>query len=124
VTWKLQDHDTARFYIAQGIQFHLEFGSQFSHLDDVFRSLIDVLVSEDRNERAAELLSFLRWHADEARASEVVAEAEQKLASLAERLPLDIYQQAIARGKTLHLGTILEQLLDELAGYSPLVGNT
>jgi DNA-binding NarL/FixJ family response regulator len=119
VAWKLQDNRAAQFYITQAIQSYLESGAQFAHLNIMFQSLIAVFRSEGRNERATELLSFLRQHADKAHALEVVEEAEQKLVSLAQKLPPDLYQQALERGKSLHLRTILEQLSDELTGYSP-----
>jgi ATP/maltotriose-dependent transcriptional regulator MalT len=45
--------------------------------------------------------------------------AHQNLESLAQKLPAERYQRAVERGKTLRLRTILEQLLDELSGYSP-----
>src|SRR5262249_32441838 len=98
--------------------------SPILHLAFVFRSLVEVVVSEGRNVRAVELLSFLRQHADLARASDVVAEAKRKLASLAQTLPQDRYQQAMERGKTLTLQTILEQLLDELSADSTWIASS
>jgi predicted ATPase/DNA-binding CsgD family transcriptional regulator len=120
ISLRLQDHHTARFYIAQGIQSHLESGAPFLQMNLVFQSLIELLLSEDRHEQAAELSSFQHHLADKAHAPKVVAEADQRLASLAQLLPPDIYEQAIVRGKSLNLRTILKQLQDELADYSPV----
>jgi predicted ATPase/DNA-binding CsgD family transcriptional regulator len=119
MTWKLQDYNTARFYAAQSIKSYLEAGSQYAHLSILFQALIAVFISKDRQERATEILSLLRQHADKAHAPKVVEEAEQKLVFLAQQLPPDVYRQALERGKKLHLRTILEQLVDELSDYSP-----
>ena len=117
VAAKLQDHATARLNIAQAIGTHLERGSGFYDLAVVFEAVI--YPSPARvSLNALELSSFFRQHADKARASEVVEEAEQHLVSLAGQLPQDIYQQAVERGKTLHLRTILDQLRDELSDYA------
>ena len=118
LNWKLQDNRAAKFYISQAIKSHLESGSQFAHLEAVLRSLIAVLVSENRHERAAELSSFLRQQADSASAQGVMGGVQQVLDSIARQLPPDVYRRALERGKTLHLRTILEQLSDELSGYS------
>ncbi len=119
IAWKLHDNNAAKDYIAQAIKSHLESGSQLAHLDEIFRSLVAVFVSEDRYERAAELSSFLRQHADTAAAMVVMNTAHQNLALLAQKLPPDSYNHAIERGKKLHLRTILEQLSDELTAYTP-----
>jgi predicted ATPase/DNA-binding CsgD family transcriptional regulator len=119
IMWRLQDYHTARNYIAQSIKSHLEVGSPLAHLVFVFRVLSAVFVSEGRHESAAELLSFLRQHADRLQALDIMDEANQNLDSIAEKLSAQVYQQAVERGKTLHLRTILEQLLDELSDYAP-----
>jgi predicted ATPase/DNA-binding NarL/FixJ family response regulator len=119
ITGKLQDTHAAKFYICQAINAHLGSGSQFAHLDEVLRSLIAVFVSENKYERAAELSSFLRQQANSASAQDVREAAHQALASLARKLPPEVYRQALERGKTLHLRLILEQLFDEVAGYTP-----
>lgn len=124
IAWKQKDYNAARFFIVQAIKSYLEAGSHLSCLDDVFRSLIRVFVSEDRHERAAELVSFLRQEADSALAPAIALEAHQMLASLAQQLSPDVYQQAVERGKGLHLRTILEQLHEELAGYAPPLPRT
>jgi predicted ATPase/DNA-binding CsgD family transcriptional regulator len=140
---KQKDYQASRFYIVQSIKTLLEVGSQFAQLNDAVHSLIALLVSEDRHERAAELSSFLHQRANEAgsvhtlitRAQgihnfpyqrmgeggsvQTVYAAHQVLDSLAQKLPPDIYQQAVERGKALDLRTIQEQLSDELWGYSP-----
>ena len=119
VACKLHDNSAASLYITQALKLHLETGSPLAHLYFVFKSLYEVCVSENRYERAAELESFLRQDADKKRAAWIVADADQKLTSLAQHLPPDVYQQALERGKTLHLRTILEQLQEELSAYSP-----
>lgn len=120
IAWKQKDYTAARFFIVEAIKSYLEAGSHFSYLECVFLPLIAVFVSEGRHERAAELVSFLRQQAGTMFAPAIAQEAHQVLDSLAQQLPPDIYQQAVARGKTLHLRTILEQLQDELSDYSPL----
>ncbi len=117
--WKLRDNAASKRYITQAIKAHLETGSQLNHLDAVFRSMIVVFVSENRYERAAELSSFLQQHANTAASPEVMNIAHENLTSLAQKLPSDTYKQAVERGKTLHLRTILEQLMDELKAYTP-----
>ncbi len=119
VSWKSKDYHAAKLYTVQAIKSHLEKGSQFSQLDEVFRSLIEMFISENRHERAAELVSFLRQQADRVRAPGIRITASEILESLAQKLPPDTFQQAIERGKKLHLRTILEQLLDELSDYAP-----
>ena len=89
-------------------------GSQLSQLDEIFRSLIALMMSEEKYERAVELASFLQQHADTASAPNVVVTARQNLALLMQKLPSDIYHQALERGKTLHMRTIFEPLIDEL----------
>lgn len=89
LAWKLQDFTTARFYLTEAIKFHLEVGSQFYHLREVFRPLIAVFVSEGRYERAAELSSFLWQHADNATAPEYAKEARHTLDSVVRQLPPD-----------------------------------
>jgi predicted ATPase/DNA-binding CsgD family transcriptional regulator len=119
IAWKQKDFDAARFYIAQGIKAHFESGTNIGQLNGVIHGLIEMLVSENRHESAAELSSFLWQQADNARAPRLVDEAHQVLESLAPKLSPDVYQRAIARGKNLHLKTILDQLFDELTGYAP-----
>src|SRR5262249_38820877 len=88
-------------------------------LEDIFGSLVALFVSEERYERAAELSGFLWKQADDACAPGIVNSASQWLATLAEKLPPEVYQQAMERGKKLHIRTILEQLQNELADYVP-----
>jgi hypothetical protein len=83
VTCKLHDNQAARLYITQAIKRYLESGAQLVHLNYVFHSLIDVLVSENRHERAAEWVSFFRKYVDKLHASNFVKEMDQKLALLA-----------------------------------------
>jgi ATP/maltotriose-dependent transcriptional regulator MalT len=124
IAWKQKDYDKARFLIAQAIKAYLEFGANLFHLGCVFKSLVAVFVSEGRHERATELLSFVWQQADTMHAPVIMDTANQSLDSLAEKLPQDRYQQAIERGKKLHIRTILEQLQNELADYSPLSPGT
>lgn len=119
IAWKQRDYYAARFYIAQGIKAHLELSLHLAALDQVFRPLIDVLVSEGRYERAVEVSSFLEQHAATARASRLTNVAHKTLELLAQKLPTDSYEQAVAQGKTLHLRTILEQVFEELSHDSP-----
>jgi predicted ATPase/DNA-binding CsgD family transcriptional regulator len=119
VAAKLQDHATARLNIAQAIETHLERGSAFNHLATVFVALILSFTSEGKHERAAELSSFFRQQAEKVSASRGVEIAEHYLVPLAQRLPQAAYDEAVERGKTLRLRTLLEQLLDELSDNAP-----
>ncbi len=124
LAWKLQDFAASKRYIARAIKSHLESSSQLSQLDEIFRSLIAVSISERHYERAVELSSFLHQHADTALAPAVRYHAHQSLESLDQHLSPDTYQQALERGKNLHLRTILEQLLDELTTHPPSLNGT
>lgn len=75
---------------------------------------VEILNSLDRKVEAAEKASLIQNHP--------VAEYEFKryatelLAELKSELPLDDYQAAIERGKSLDLDTVVQELLDEFGG--------
>jgi ATP/maltotriose-dependent transcriptional regulator MalT len=119
IATKQEDYRAARQYIAQGIESHMDSSSHFVNLALLINAFINMVIGEDRHERAVELASFL-WHlANDAHSPYFVHKAQYHLDSLVQQLLPDSYQQAVARGKTLHLRTILEQLLNELSDYSP-----
>ncbi len=118
IAWKQQDYRAAKQHVAEGMRCYLKTGSHFLNVAGMFYVLVDGFVSEKRYARAAELMSFLRQYADTAYAPEIRDIAGQKLDILVEKIPPEIYQQAVERGKKLHFRIILEQLLDELSDSS------
>src|SRR5262249_52042743 len=120
VALKQKHYRAARQYVAEAVKSHLKYGSFLIQLHIALQSLVAVLVTQSRFERAAELSSFLGQHATLSVAPQLFNEAQKFLDSLAQKLPSERYREAVERGKTLHLRTILEQLLDELSENPPL----
>jgi len=118
IATKLEDYQAARFYIGQALKSYLEIGAHYFNLVNTIDRLLTVYMDEEHYEHAGELASFFRWYSDSSSAVWAVRKLDRVLDTLAQNLPQDIYQQAVERGKKLHLRTILEQLQNELADYS------